>query len=76
MTKVISLSEGAYQELKQAKKEGESFSDVVHRVVGRKRQTPLSDLVGRWKMTEEEAAALKKQLADDRKKARLREVRF
>ena len=31
-TKTISLTEEAYERLKEAKKEGESFSDVVNRI--------------------------------------------
>lgn len=31
-TKTISLSEEAYNRLKAAKKEGESFSDIVNRI--------------------------------------------
>ena len=33
-TKTISLEDSAYETLKAAKRPGESFSDVVHRVVG------------------------------------------
>ena len=33
-TKTISLEDSAYSKLKAAKRPGESFSDVIHRVVG------------------------------------------
>lgn len=33
-TKTISLEDSAYAKLKAAKRSGESFSDVVHRIVG------------------------------------------
>lgn len=33
-TKTISLEDSAYSKLKAAKRSGESFSDVIHRVVG------------------------------------------
>ena len=33
-TKTISLEDSAYGKLKAAKRPGESFSDVIHRVIG------------------------------------------
>ncbi len=35
-TKTISLENSAYSMLKAAKRQGESFSDVVHRLLGRR----------------------------------------
>lgn len=49
MVKVISLSEVAYEELKDLKTTGESFSDVVQRLaqlVGRKRD--IHEFYGAW----------------------------
>jgi predicted CopG family antitoxin len=48
MTKVISLSNEAYQKLKNSKKPGESFSDVVLRVVGEKKKKSLLEFAGTW----------------------------
>ena len=36
MTKTISLSDEAYELLKKVKRDNESFSDVIKRLVGRK----------------------------------------
>lgn len=44
-SKTISLDEDAYTKLKAEKREGESFSDVVHRLLGPE-QPELTDLVG------------------------------
>ncbi|MBW3583794.1 MAG: hypothetical protein KY455_11900 [Euryarchaeota archaeon] len=45
MTKMVQLSDEAYRKLKMAKRRGESFSDVVLRVMGRKRSLrELADL--------------------------------
>ena len=33
-TKTISLEDSAYSKLRAAKRQGESFSDVIHRIVG------------------------------------------
>ena len=48
MTKVISLSNEAYQTLKDSKKPGESFSDVVLRVVSAKKKKSLLEFSGTW----------------------------
>ena len=48
MTKVISLSNVAYKTLKDSKKPGESFSDVVLRVVGEKKKKSLLEFSGKW----------------------------
>lgn len=46
-SKNITLDREAYELLRREKGEGESFSDVVKRLVGRRR--PLTDFVGLWK---------------------------
>jgi predicted CopG family antitoxin len=48
MPKVISLSNEAYQTLKRLKKSGESFSDVVLRVTGKRKKKPLIEFSGTW----------------------------
>jgi len=48
MTKVISLSNEAYQTLKESKKPGESFSDVVLRIAKKKKKKSLLDFSGKW----------------------------
>jgi Uncharacterized conserved protein len=48
MTKVISLSNEAYQTLKESKKPGESFSDVVLRVMKPKKKKSLLEFSGKW----------------------------
>lgn len=45
--KTIALEREAYDLLKAQKASGESFSDVVKRLAGRRR--PLSDYAGIWK---------------------------
>jgi predicted CopG family antitoxin len=48
MTKVISLSNEAYLTLKNMKKKGESFSDVVLRVAGERKKKSLLEFSGKW----------------------------
>jgi len=52
MTKVVSLSNEAYQTLKQLKKSGESFSDVVLRVAGERKKKSLLEFSGKWEGTD------------------------
>lgn len=49
LTKVISLSEEAYTELKKRKAAGESFSDVVLKMAKGKRTESIMKLAGSWK---------------------------
>ncbi|MBS3075292.1 antitoxin VapB family protein [Candidatus Pacearchaeota archaeon] len=76
MVKVISLSNEAYEKLK-AIKNGKSFSEVVVELVDcRKNKKNLSDFFGIWKEDSDEWGKIKKEIYEDRKKAKLREVKF
>jgi predicted CopG family antitoxin len=71
MVRQVSLSEEAYERLKKAKKNSESFSDVVLRTV----KSPSGDLdrfFGAWKG--EEYASIKSKLLSERKRSRSRDV--
>ncbi|MFC7008611.1 antitoxin VapB family protein [Halalkalicoccus salilacus] len=60
-TRTISLSDEAYKRLKAAKKEGESFSDVVNRI------SPGVRLEDYWGILDDEAAEeLREAVADGR----------
>lgn len=72
MTKVISLSNEAYTVMKAQKQNGESFSDVVKRLVHETKQAPITDFFGKWP----DAERIKKILETDRKRFKLREVHF
>lgn len=76
MTKVISLSEAAYQEMKALKREGESFSDVAIRLAKKEKKRSLLDFFGKWPGSSEELDKIKKMIEKDRKKFKLREVKF
>jgi predicted CopG family antitoxin len=56
MTKVISLSEKAYQTFKSMKKPSESFSDVILRVAEQEQKKSILDLAGIWIGDDIEAA--------------------
>lgn len=76
MTKIISLSNIAYEEMKSLKAAGESFSDVVLKLVNKCRRKPLLYFFGRWPGTKEEAKAIKKRLESERKLFKTQEVEF
>jgi predicted CopG family antitoxin len=72
MTKVISLSNEAYRTLKDSKRPGESFSDVVLRVVGETKKRSLLEFSGKWAGSDiDEVFA---QVAKDREKSASRQV--
>ena len=74
MTKVISLSNEAYETLKESKKPGESFSDVVLRITKKKKRKSLLEFSGKWVGgdIDEVFARVKK----DREQATSRQVNF
>ena len=54
MTKTISLSDEAYELLKKVKRDNESFSDVIKRLVGRKGElSEILDMYPELKNVEE-----------------------
>ncbi len=72
MTKVISLSNKAYQTLKDSKRPGESFSDVVLRVTSKEKKKSILEFAGTWKGDDiDEVFA---QVLKDREKSKSREI--
>lgn len=71
-SRTVSLSEDAYQRLARLRRPGESFSDVVRRIVPRRSLLELTKI-----MTRAEAEALAKAIEAnrrDRMRARKREL--
>jgi predicted CopG family antitoxin len=52
--KTITISEEAYQILASLKKEKESFTHVIKRVLGDRSPRPLSGFAGRWEGSPQE----------------------
>ncbi|MDA4136673.1 MAG: antitoxin VapB family protein [Thaumarchaeota archaeon] len=71
MTKVISLSDRAYQELRKRKGKDESFSDVVLKMAEGKRSDSLMELAGTW--AGDDAKEVLSQLMKQRRATRSRE---
>ncbi len=60
MTKVISLSDSAYHEVKSLKHPEDSFSDIILKLVHKHKKKPILEFFGRWPGTKEEAESIKK----------------
>jgi predicted CopG family antitoxin len=71
MTKVISLSEKAYETLKSMKRPGESFSDVVIRVASKEKKKSIFEFAGTWKG--DDADEVLAQIMKDRERVKSRE---
>lgn len=70
-TKTISLDEEAYDRLKDRKREGESFSDVVKRLAGERSWSEVAGI-----LDEEEADALEATIEEGRSRSRRRSDRL
>src|SRR5713101_4051073 len=68
--KTITVTEEAYSMLAKEKKEDESFSEVIKRLT--KERGKLSDSLGAWKMTDEEAEQIFSSLRRNWKKSTVR----
>lgn len=75
MTKVVSLSDQAYEQLKHTKGADESFSNAVVRLIGSK-QKPLLDFFGRWPGGPQEIERIGRELARKRKEIHTRKARL
>lgn len=64
MTKVISLSDDAYEELSKLKQK-RSFSEIVIELVAEKKKDRLFSLAGSW--TKEDGEKIKKMIYEERK---------
>lgn len=75
MVRVISLSNEAYEKLK-ALKRGDSFSKVVVKLVGERKKKNIMDFFGIWKEDADEWEKIKNRIYEDRKRAKLKEVKL
>lgn len=77
MVKIISLSNEAYEKLKLIKN-GKSFSEIVVDLLDKNRienKKKLIDFFGIWK-NDKEVEKIKKKIYEDRRKSKLKEVKF
>ncbi len=70
MGKVIMVSDEIYEELKRLKRPGESFSDVIRRLLSRK--SKLSDIAGRKTISKKDWDMLRKIFSSRNEMDRIR----
>ncbi len=70
MSKCITLSDEAYNDLKALKHEEESFSQIVMRLAGEKKRDGLMALAGVWK-DDPEMVSIMNKIIKERKDFRL-----
>ncbi len=77
MVKVISLSEEAYMKLRSIKN-GRSFSETIVELIEKpkKDKKDLMEFFGIWADRKEELKQFEKLIEEDRKRFKLREVKF
>lgn len=75
MTKVISLSDKAYETLKHLKKEGESFSDVVL-AMAKDTKAEILGFAGKWHGDHKEMDSIFASIFSERKKTKTRDIQF
>jgi len=66
MTKIISISDDAYGQMLKIKEGKESFSKVIMRIMGEKKQRPLTDFLGI--LPDESVRSIEKAINEGRKK--------
>lgn len=76
MTKVISISDDAYDGLKEVKSENESFSRVILRIIEKEKRKTVLDFFGKWPGPKNELDHLKKDLDNSRKNFKLSNLKF
>ena len=74
MTKIVSLSQKAYEALKRLKRDGESFSDVVSRLAGEEEPKSLLLFAGKW--VGDDLDAVFARVAREREESTSRDVSF
>ena len=74
--KTVSLSDEAYNALKRKKKRGESFNDLVLRLVSEPDQKDILSLAGTWEGSDEETQEIMNLIYENRKNARSSRLNF
>ena len=76
MTKIISITDEAYDTLKGLKIEDESFTKVILRIGQHTEKRSLLDFFGKWPGDKKELDKIQKELAKERHAFKTREVVF
>ena len=74
MVKNIAIMDEVYKELVRNKRQRESFSKEIMRLLGKKGS--IMDLAGSWKISEEEANMMKKDINELKQRTTKKILRF
>ncbi|MBI5331940.1 MAG: antitoxin VapB family protein [Candidatus Aenigmarchaeota archaeon] len=74
MTKVISISDEAYEKLAAIKDRNESFSKAVVRLVSKSNKRSILEFAGKWSGDIKEADKIFKKIAEDRFLTKIRKT--
>ena len=74
MTRVISISDDAYNTLSELKEDKESFSKVVLRIAKKVKKVSPLEFAGKWKGVKSEMDKIFQEIAKERKSIKLREA--
>jgi len=74
MTRVISISDEAYNSLSELKQDKDSFSKVIIRITKNMQKVSLLEFAGKWKGDKKETEKIFRELSKERSKAKLRKV--
>ncbi|KKM80788.1 hypothetical protein LCGC14_1336380 [marine sediment metagenome] len=74
--KTISISDDAYNSLKRRKKKGESFNELILRLVSEPNQKEIESLAGSWKGSIEESKKILNLIYENRENSKYRRVNF
>jgi len=74
MTKVISISDKAYNRLRMLKGKKESFTDVVLKMTDKEMKNSILDLAGAWEDNKEEMTRIFAEIKKEREAIKSREV--
>lgn len=75
MTKIISLSDDAYNDLKSLKSKGMSFSDIVRELANNAKKGRILEMAGAWNNAPE-MDKLFKEILDERHKTTERRIKL
>ncbi len=74
MTRVISISDKAYESLTNLKEDNESFTKIILKIVLELQKTTPVKFAGKWKGDKRELDTIFQEIAHEREGARLREA--
>ena len=76
MTRVISISDSAYEELVSLKESNESFSKVVLKLASKEKKKSILEFAGKWNGSNKELDSIFKKILKERHSYKGRDIKF